>query len=256
MLKLDAIDLLDLSEAGEMLLRDPARLRRQIRTRQIPAAMVLGTWGVPLPWAEAAAGIAPVDESSLRTYWLERLAPPSTEAHRVRRPVSSLDDPALLTEEEAAYDLCADPKAIARLTQDRTLPALRIDGKRRYDAELVMLLGRRSAGEDVGTAFDARLQHVLELARFEYTSEELPAPVRFTPRPAPKKAPPAGPIVVPAPPESSSPEEEAQTEAETLPAAAKAWEMPDDLKLPDTNPIEPGPSKLLDADGFEAVDEY
>ncbi len=244
MFKLDAIDLLDLSEAGALLLRDPARLEREIRLGRVPAARVAGQVAIPVPWAESAAGIAPTDEASVRTYWLTRLAPPSASGHRPLRERARLDVGELLESEEVARRLHAHPSVLPRLMSEGTLPALKVDGTLRFDEVLVDLLARAGDGEDVATALAARHALISDQARFDYeTGEGSGATPTVRPEPAAlsEAAPPAeGALRVPRPAPLPTPS----------PGGVKAYELPKDL----LTGIEP-PSTLIEADGFETVDE-
>jgi hypothetical protein len=240
MFKLDAIDLLDLSEAGALLLRDPARLRREIRLGRVPAARVAGQVAIPLPWAESAAGIAPTDEPSVRTYWLARLAPPSATGHRPLRERGHLEVGELLDADEVARRLCAHPAVLPRLMTEGTLPALKIDGTLRFDAVLVDLLARAGDGEDVAAALAERHALISDQARFDYETGEGSAATPSVERPPARslldESPPEGALRVPRP--------------TALPDTAKAYELPADL----LSGIEP-PSTLIEADGFETIDE-
>ena len=247
MFKLDAIELLDLSEAGAMLLRDPARLEREIRLGRIPAARVAGQVAIPVPWAESAAGIAPTDEESVRTYWLARLAPPSAAGHRPLRERSRLDIGELLDGDEAARRLYAHPDVLSRLMQEGTLPALKIDGALRFDAGLVDLLARKGDGEEAGAELAERHALVSDHARFDYETgegSEVTPPVQVQTARTEAAATPEtlteAALRVPrpdAPPQPAS-------------GAAKAYELPEDLLAG----IDP-PSTLIEADGFETIDE-
>lgn len=244
MFKLDTIELLDLSEAGAMLLRDPARLEREIRLGRVPAARVAGQVAIPVPWAESAAGIAPTDEESTRTYWLSRLAPPSAAGHRPLRERSRLDIGELLDGDEAARRLYAHPAVLQRLMQEGTLPALKVDGALRFDASLVDLLARKGDGEDVGAALAERHALVSDHARFDY---ETGAGSEATPTIQPERTEAAtsgtlteAALRVPRP----------EAPPQPAPGAAKAYELPEDL-LAGMDP----PSTLIEADGFETIDE-
>ena len=245
MFKLDAIELLDLSEAGALLLRDPARLEREIRLGRVPAARVAGQVAIPVPWAESAAGIAPTDEESTRTYWLSRLAPPSAAGHRPLRERNRLDIGELLDSDEAARRLYAHPAVLSRLMQEGTLPVLKIDGVLRFDAGLVDLLARKGDGEDVGAALAERHALVTDHARFDYETGE---GSEATPKIQPARSAAAATsgtlaeaaLRVPRPAAPSTPAH----------GAAKAYELPEDLLAG----IDP-PSTLIEADGFETVDE-
>ena len=247
MFKLDAIELLDLSEAGALLLRDPARLEREIRLGRVPAARVAGQVAIPVPWAESAAGIAPTDEPSVRTYWLGRLAPPSATGHRPLRERKRLEAGELLDGEEAARRLFAHADVLPRLMAEGTLPALKVDGTLRFDAVLVDLLARAGDGEDVATELAERHARISDQARFDYETGErsdVTPQIQSEPTDAGATVPPASgdPDAVrvprPAPISTTSSDE------------PKAYELPEDLLAG----IDP-PSTLIEADGFETIDE-
>lgn len=231
MLQADAVQLYDLSEAGRLLYRDPVRLAREARLRQVPAARAERQLGLPVPWVEAESGRSAADPEALRIYWLGRLAPPSPDARRPQRDRARLPVEDLLEPEEAARRIFATPAALRRLDADGTLPSLRVDDRPLYDAVLTgMVASEGAAGRD---ETEARRAEVLEWARFEYheTAEEEPLAPAFD---ALRTAEPGGP-----PPAASD---------DPTPGA---YEIPSDL-LAD---IEPPPSRLIEADGFETVDE-
>ena len=170
---LDDVQLYDLSEAGRLLCRDPVRLAREARHRQIPSALGPQGLGLPTAWVDAAAGTRPEDPEALREKWLARLAPPSPDAHRAAKPRNALPLEQLLTPDEAQRALCASPSALRRLDEDGVVPSIRVDGERRYDPELVDLLARRANGEVVdGVTRVQRCAEVWAWARFEYWSDE------------------------------------------------------------------------------------
>ena len=240
MLQLDDVQLYELSEAGALLFSDPARLARRARLRQIPAARVAARIGLPAPWVEAECGRSGADPASLSGYWLERLAPPAADARRPRRARERLPAEALLTADETAARVCATAPALRRLTEDGTLPALRVEGELRYDAALVDLV----ATEDDADAAAERRALVREWARFEY--ETVLAP------PAPAPLPPAA---LPQPPTFPSPP--ATEPAEPATPSPGAYEIPEDLAMDDIEPlpIDAPKSDLIDVDGFETIDE-
>ncbi|MDJ0521133.1 MAG: hypothetical protein QNJ90_03565 [Planctomycetota bacterium] len=234
MLHLDDVQLYDLSEAGGLLFKDPARLAREARLRRLPATRVEAGLALPAPWVDAEAGVSDADPIALSTYWLARLAPPSANARRPRRSRESLEAAELLTPAEAARRLCATDAALARLDSDGTVPSLRVDDEVRYDAVLVDLVAREDEGEDVVAEAQERRTAVRAWARFEYGADEtLPPPVA-RPRPA-------APAPEPTPLDEDAP---------------KAFEIPTDLGLDDIGELDepPGPG-LMEIDGFETVDE-
>lgn len=228
MLHLDATQLYDLSEAGRLLHKDPARLAREARLRRIPAARVGEQVGLPAPWVEAEAGLSPSDPGALCLYWLERLAPPSREARRPLRARGRLPVEDLLEPDEAARRICASAAALRRLDEAGTLPSLRLDGEPRYDALLTDLVACEDESTDAGLRAEARRAELLAWSRYEYATEP---------------DAPATPAALPA-------QDEAR---EAVPAA---YEIPADLGL-DEIEGEPqaGPSTLIEADGFETIDE-
>ena len=64
MLHLDDVQLYDLSEAGRLLFKDPARLEREARLRKLPAVTVEQGLALPAPWVDAEAGVSAADPSS------------------------------------------------------------------------------------------------------------------------------------------------------------------------------------------------
>lgn len=242
MLKSDAIDLFDLSEAGRLLFRDPARLAREARLRQIPATWVGERLALPVAWVEAEAGIQPVDPEAVRSYWIERLAPPSPDAHRATRERERLPVEELLTARDAARRVHADPLALRRLDLEGTLPSVRVDGVPHYDAQLTALVAE--AEESTAEERRARTAQVRGWARFEYVTVTPPGQ---TPR-TPNSAGGAARFEV----------------AESAPGEARvaepgAFEIPTGLELDQIAPLESGPldppSRLIEADGFDVVDE-
>jgi hypothetical protein len=231
MLKVDAIDLYDLSEAGRLLFRDPARLAREARLRKIPSTRVGGVLALPAPWVDAESGKVPVDAESLRDYWLTRLAPPSPDGHRAKRERDRLPEVTLIGRAEAARRLFVDAKGLVRLATDQTVPAVRVDGEPMYDEALVDLVARASGGEELSAELEARQTLVLAWARFDYVTEvELPTNRVAEILPDEPAAPPPTP-------------------------APGAFEIPADLGLDEIAPMEDAPSTLADADGFRTVDE-
>lgn len=241
MLQLDDVQLYDLSEAGDLLFKDPARLAREARLRKVPSARLEAGLALPAPWVEAEAGVSDADPIALSSYWLARLAPPSPTARKPRRPLERLPAEALLEPADAADRLCATPAALARLDLDGSVPSLRVDDAVKYDAALIDLVAREGDGEDVAAEAEARRSEVRAWARFEYgvLDAPLPPPTTF-------RAPAARP----------QPEAE-----ESVADAPKAFEIPKDLGLEaidaiDADQPEAKPSSdLMEIEGFETVDE-
>lgn len=236
MLHLDDVQLYELSEAGPLLFRDPARLAREARIRRIPAARLGTDLGLPAPWVEAATGASAADPESVATYWLGRLAPPAPGARKPRRDRSRLPAESLVTPTEAARRLFATPPALERLDHEGRMPSLRVDGEVFYDGALI----DRMAAEDPDTdAIESRRAEVRAWARYEY--ETAPAPTAVAPS-----------TVTPTSDPTTS-EPSAATPAEEAPPAPAAFEIPADLGLED---IDAGPtSDLLDIEGFDTIDE-
>ena len=241
MLHLDDVQLYELSEAGPLLFRDPARLAREARIRVIPSARIGPAVGLPAAWVDAASGASDADPESVAMYWLGRLAPPAPGARKPRRTRDRLPAETLLTPEEAAAQLFATPAALERLDREGRMPSLRVDGAVHYDAELV---ARMVDEADEPDAAEARRAEVRAWARFEYATE------------APTAAGPAAPAPVsPATPAPAVDETPPQEEAPREPAPG-AFEIPADLGLDDLDPLDIEPtSDLLDIDGFDTVDE-
>jgi len=263
MLQLDDVQLYDLSEAGGLLFKDPARLSREARQGAIPSARTETGLGLPAPWVEAACGLKPTDPASLCTYWLARLAPPSGNARRPRRDRERLEATDLLTPAEAARRLCASPIALARLEREGLLPPLRVEDEVRHDAVLVDLMARQDETEGEAAALAraaaaARRAEVRTWARFEYGAPEAPRP----PKPWPQTAAAStSPAASPAASTAASTAEEGAPASSASPAP-KAFEMPADLLEPLADANEhakedeaPRPSTLMEIDGFETVDE-
>lgn len=250
---LDATELYDLSEAGKALLRDPARLRREIRLGRIPAVWLpdgaeAASWALPVAWVDAESGESALDPEALRTYWLERFQPPSAAGARPAKAREAVEGRALLPREEAARRLFCDAKALLRLERDGTLVTLRIEDEVRHDEALVDAL----AGEAVDPAtLDAMRAELKELARFDYVQADDAAPVSVPwrkpdPKPADAQAP------------RSRPEA----------AAPRAYQIPDALfeageaaegGSAETEPTRrEGPPQgdgLIQADGYDVIDE-
>ncbi|MDJ0975600.1 MAG: hypothetical protein QNJ98_14150 [Planctomycetota bacterium] len=239
MLKSDAIDLFDLSEAGRLLFRDPVRLAREARLRRVPATWIGDALAFPVAWVEAEAGVSAVDPEALRSYWLERLAPPSPDARRAVRERERLPATALLPAAEAARRIFADPRALRRLDQDGTLPSVRVDGVPHYDEVLTALVAKRGEGEDVDDALRARTAQVRDWARFEYATV----------------ARREGDRTVPVEPRFGS----GTPAASDAPSEVRAFEIPSDLGLDTIAPLPPEsdepPPRIIEADGFDVVDE-
>jgi hypothetical protein len=240
MLPLDATELYDLPEAARLLFADPARLRRWARQKRVPICRRPEGDGVPRAWVDAETGRVPTDAEAIRRYWLERLAPPSPEAQRAQEDRERLPADRLLDPEAAAREVYADRVRLRRLAEDGTLPALLVDGEVAYDAQLVEL----AAGAGDGSASDlaARREEVARWSRLAYV----------TGLHAGAAPPPA--IAKPAPRESTA-------------VAPHAWRLPDDLGAEDAPEPDgdaereaaetdtPEGRRLLEADGFETVDE-
>ena len=236
MLTVDASQFYDLPKAGRLLWADPARLAREAALRAVPAARVEGSWVIPRPWVEAESGREPADADALKAFWLERLAPPSFAARRTMRPRSRLPAERLLSTDEAARALFCDLARLERLDADGTLPALRVDGAPRFDADLIeALLAEEADGPAGGATSAARRALVLEWAQAEYTTAESLLP-RADPTLPLRRSDDMRP---PRPPSSDAP---------------KAYELPPDL-APPAPPPRARPSDLSRADGFETVDE-
>ena len=234
MLHLDDVQLYELSEAGPLLFRDPARLAREARIRVIPSARIGAALGLPAPWVEAETGASAADPDAVASYWLGRLAPPAPGARKPGRDRARLDAETLIDAAEAAARLFATPAALERLDREGRMPSLRVDGAVHYDAALVDLM---AAEADDPAAAEARRAEVRQWARFEYTTSVAEQPPRVTPT-----QPLAGtPADAPTVPEERVP----------LEPAPSAFEIPADLGLDDIEP-EDG---LLDIDGFDTVDE-
>jgi hypothetical protein len=245
MLTVDASQFYDLPEAARLLWADPARLAREAALRAVPAARHEGSWVLPKPWVEAESGREPTDADALKAFWLERLAPPSFAARRTLRPRSRLPAERLLSPDEAARALFCDPARLERLDADGTLPALRVDGAPRFDADLIAaLLAEESDGPSGGPATAARRALVLEWAHAEYTTAEgsLPRADPTLPLRRSEDLRPPRPGIGRAAPEPLRPPPS---------DAPKAYELPPDLAPPPRS----RPSDLSKADGFETVDE-
>jgi hypothetical protein len=228
MLSVDAAQFYDLPEAGRLLWADSARLAREAATRAVPATRAGGAWVLPKAWVEAESGREPADADALKAFWLERLAPPSFAARRTLRPRARLPAERLLSADDAARALYCDPPRLERLDADGTLPALRVDGRPLFDADLVEALTSEAPdGPSGGPRAAARRALVLEWTRSEYTTAEPAAPAR-TDAPRPSRAPTSD--------------------------APKAYDLPPDL-APPREGTAPRPSDLSKADGFETVDE-
>ncbi len=234
MLPLDATELYDLPEAGRLLFADPARLRRWARQQRVPLYRGPGGDALPRAWVDAETGRTPTDADGLRRYWLERLAPPSPEAQRAQEDRERLPSERLLGESEAARSLFADAARLRRMAKEGSLPPLLVDGRVTYDGDLVQLAAE-------GASLEARRAEVAAWGRFAYV----------TGLHAGAEPPPA--IAKPAP-------------AEAVAVAPHAWRIPKDVAeihapeiqaLPASTPEEDPPAKgrLLEADGFETIDE-
>ncbi|MGE0192511.1 MAG: hypothetical protein AB7T63_10780 [Planctomycetota bacterium] len=236
----DGLPLYDLPETSRRLLTGPAWLRRQARARAVPAAWVEGSLGFAAPWVDAAAGVRPDDPEAVATYWCARLAPPPPDAHRALADRSELPlaDEELLDPREAARRLFASDAALTRLECDGTLPGLRIDGQRRFDRALVDLLAEMLAGDSptpgdlTGRAAERRAL-LAPHARLAHRTGLSPMP----------PASPAAPAEVP----SSDPQHPA--------ADAQAWQPPADLGLDDIEPLPPVRPRVVEADGFDVIED-
>lgn len=239
MLHLDDVQLYELSEAGPLLFRDPARLAREARIRVIPSARIGADVGLPTAWVDAETGASAADPQSVAAYWLGRLAPPAPGARKPRRARDRLPAETLLTPAEAAARLFATEAALERLDREGRMPSLRVDGAVHYDAELVE---RMAAEADDPAAAEARRVEVRAWARFEYATE--------TPADVAPATPTTSAVAGPAPAHTPPPEEPVRDEAPREPAPG-AFQIPTDLGLDDIEP----PSDLLDIEGFDTVDE-
>ncbi|MDF1700770.1 MAG: hypothetical protein P1V36_06395 [Planctomycetota bacterium] len=251
MLHLDDVQLYDLSEAGPLLFKDPARLTREARIRVIPATRVGSALALPAPWVEAEAGRSDADPISLATYWLGRLAPAAPGARKPRRARSKLPAEGLLTAEEAAAQLFATAPALERLDREGRMPSLRVDDAVRYDAELVALM---AAEPENAEAAEARRTDVRAWARYEYeTARTAPAPAPHPLEPL-AGAPADAPTLPDTPTQPDTPSPDGGHAAPESPAedvaGPGAYEIPKDLGFDD----EPA-SDLLDIEGFDTVDE-
>jgi hypothetical protein len=218
----DAAGLYDLPDAARRLFRSPRRLEREVRRGRAPGGLREGRWVVPVAWVEAEAGASGADAEALATFWRARLAPPSPDAHRARRPLEALGGRPLLAADEAARRLCLSPAALDRLDREGSVPSLRVDGTRRYDAALVDAL---ASGEASDADLAAHRSELETLRRHEYESAPV-APVASL---------------------AASPED---ARAPAAPEAPRAYEMPRDLWGAAGRP-----PRLAEADGFETVDE-
>lgn len=239
----DGLPLYDLPETSRRLLRGPAWLRRQARARAVPAAWVEGSLGFAAPWVDAACGERPDDPEAVATYWCARLAPPPPSAHRALadRTELPLDDGELLDEGDAARRLFASEAALTRLEADGTLPALRVDGRRRFDRQLVDLLAEQLAGEsatpgDVEGRAAERRAFLAPHARFAHRTGLSPAPAQPTPD---------------APTNAETPAEAITPDTEDI----GAWQPPADLGLDDIEPLPPVRPRIVEADGFDVVED-
>ncbi|MFV1959768.1 MAG: hypothetical protein ACC662_10195 [Planctomycetota bacterium] len=237
MLPLDDTALYDLADAGRLLFCDAHWLRRRARRRLLPFTFHRERMVLPRDWVEAEAGIAPLDAEALRGYWLSRLAPPAPGAARPRRDRRHLPCDEVLSAKEAARRVTADPLPLEALDAEGVLPPLRVDGQTAYDAELVALVAREDEDPEVAPRADARRAAVKTWARYEYVTD---LDEGRAPPPATTRADPA----------------------EAIAAAPRAWHIPEDLAaLPaeeTTGPSVPSaeePPHLIEADGFETVDE-
>ena len=183
----------------------------------------------PRAWVDAAAGTTATDAEGLKTYWLERLAPPARHAARPLRDRRALEVDGLLDADEAARRITADARYLARLAGEGTLPALRVDGEARYDPVLTELV----AAEDDPARVAARRAAVADWSRYEYADglDEGRTPPPSSTRPAPAPA---------------------------VAVAPRAWHLPAELvqaaeaEEPAADGAGPG---LAEAEGYETVDE-
>ncbi|MCA9315173.1 MAG: hypothetical protein R3F05_13470 [Planctomycetota bacterium] len=239
----DGLPLYDLPETSRRLLRGPAWLRRQARSQAVPAAWVDGSLGFAAPWVDAACGERPDDPEAVATYWCARLAPPPPGAHRALadRAELPLADDELLDAEDAARRLYASAAALTRLEADGTLPALRVDGERRFDRVLVELVAEQLAAESTtpadleGRAAERRA-FLAPHARFAHRTGLAPAPSETTP-------------VVP--PGDETPSDAVPPDAVDV----GAWQPPTDLGLDDIEPLPPVRPRIVEADGFDVVED-
>lgn len=239
----DGLPLYDLPETSRLLLRGPAWLRRQARARTVPAAWVDGRLGFAAPWVDAARGERPDDPEAVATYWCARLAPPPPSAHRALadRTELPLGDDDLLDAREAARRLFASEAALTRFEADGTLPALRVDGQRRFDRELVDLLAEHLAAEsttpgDLEGRVAGRRAFLAPHARFAHRTGLAPIATEATPD---------------MPDATESPADARAPDANQV----GAWQPPADLGLEDIEPLPPVRPRIVEADGFDVVED-
>lgn len=225
----DGLPLYDLPETSRRLLQGPGWLRRRARAQALPHVWIGGALAFPRAWVDAASGERPADPASVAGYWRKRLAPPPPDAHRAVRDLSDLplgpED--LIDEAHAGQALCASPAALARLEADGTLPVFQVDGQRRLDRTLVDLLAEAAAGPSL-TPGDLE-------GRIARRREEVAAHARFafrTSRPAPA----------------------ARGEADRA-ADAAAYALPADLDLGAIEPLPPVVPRIVEADGYEVIED-
>jgi len=209
----------------------------------VPAAGVEGSLGFAAPWVDAASGVRPDDPEAVAAYWCARLAPPPPDAHRALADRSELPvaDEDVLDAREAARRLFASDTALTRLESDGTLPALRIDGQRRFDRILVSLLAELQAGDsttpgDLLGRAAARRALLAPHARFAHRTGLSPAPAQAMPD-APTNA---------------------VTRAEAVASDTGdigAWRPPADLGLDDIEPLPPVRPRVVEAEGFDVVED-
>lgn len=153
---------------------------------------------------------------------------------RARLPASGL-----LGARDAAHRILADEARLRRMDADGTLPALSLDGERRYDEDLVSLLAREGLDDEAARTTDARREEVRDWARFEYVTD----------LDAGATAPPTQARAAP---------------AEAVAVAPHAWHLPEEIAAVEGPPPDedtqttdtPGEgARLIRAEGFEVEDE-
>ena len=222
------LPLYDLEEASRRLLQGPGWLRRRAGQGAIPHVLVpapdgtAARWAFPQAWVDAATGDRPADPDAVAAHWRERLAPPPAEAHRATRDRAELpwgvED--LVDVARVERRLLLAPAARRRLEADGRLPVLQVDGALGYDRTLIDLLAEAAEGPsltpgDLEGRIARRRAEVEPFTRFAYRSAAATAP----------------------------------------PADGAAWTVPDDLDLASIEPLPPPRPRIVEADGFEVVED-